>query len=104
MSFFVISFIYMLDTSSLGTDIVTVLFVPVLLINIFFLMVSIDIWLLLTYWRVCRQHSWSIGSQRDDFVLPYLAVVYTFPFYLQTLEIQCLLTKVTTNIVYLLIF
>lgn len=35
--FFVISFIYMLDTSSLGTDIVTVLFVPVLLINIFFL-------------------------------------------------------------------
>lgn len=26
----------MLDTSSLGTDIVTVLFVPVLLINIFF--------------------------------------------------------------------
>lgn len=36
-SFFVISFIYMLDTSSLGTDIVTVLFVPVLLINILFL-------------------------------------------------------------------
>lgn len=75
----------MLDTSSLGTDIVTVLFVPVLLINIF----NNDLWLFLTYWRVCRQHSCSIGSKRDDFVLPYLAVVYTFPFYLQTLEIQC---------------